>query len=64
MKIIHTPQNPSRCPECESDRVSLESKVYFNGKINLGTWMCLNCGYTIGRKMSIYDDNEIDERSI
>ena len=64
MKIMHTSNNPNHCPECESDRISLENKVYYKGKINLGIWQCLECGYIMGRKISIYDDNEIDERSI
>ena len=64
MKIVHTSKNPSHCPKCKSDRISLENKEYCNEKVNLGMWMCLNCGHIIGRKMSVFDDNEIDERSI
>lgn len=64
MKIVHTSKKPSHCPECESQEVSLENKMYNDGKVNLGIWLCNKCGYIIGRKMSVFDDNEIDERSI
>lgn len=70
MRIINTSKNPDHCPRCMSKNIGLFNKCFKkdkNGKDTnipiLGTWMCNDCGSTIGRRINEFG-NEIYENDL
>ena len=65
-----TPKNPKHCPKCLGNNITLENKVFgkdSRGKdtdiVILGMWICSDCGKTIGRRMSPFE-NDLNPDSI
>lgn len=70
MRIINTSKNPDHCPKCMSNNIVFLCDLFKkdkNGKDTnipiLGTWMCNECGNTIGRRMNELE-NEIYENDL
>lgn len=67
---MFTFENPSHCPKCMSENVSLGDRVFKKDvwgqdtdTVILGTWFCNECGNLIGRRISQYE-NDINKDSL
>lgn len=67
---MYTTKDPTHCPKCKSENISLANKIFKKDKngedtdiVILGVWFCNECGELIGRKTSQYE-NDLNPESL